>query len=156
MSENATNQIDLNKIVLIKNLCNWDIYMRQLSGISSGSIRIKANASKPMTWGEVILQVEEQNKFFAWNDNGDHPKVYIQDDELRKYLGFDKQKVLTEDKVKKIIEYKTMETFKKHVEENVVRNHEKINMIKWAKKHGLNDFDKISYLEEYCGYNFRD
>ena len=57
--------------------------------------------------------------------------------------------------VKKILDYKTIATFKKHLEDDVVANHEKAKIIAYARKIKLNDFEKIRSLEEHCKESFQ-
>lgn len=151
--------IDMNGKSKVKNLCDWAVSWERINSI--GDEYLKANAIIYISNAEIESQVQNGNKFFTGNDSiGSHARVYIENSELREYLGFDNksdgktQFILDEDKCKQIIEYKTFSTFKKHLEEDVVTNQEKAKIINYARKAKLNDYDKIKELENHTGIKF--
>lgn len=116
-----------------------------------------------ITRSEIQSQVYDRNPFFVGLDGkGSHAKVFIEDKDTRVLLGFesddgkDQQQVLDKERVKQIIEYKTMTTFKKKIKEEVKTHAEKATLVEEAKKLGLNDHDRIKFIEEYTGFKFGD
>ena len=61
--------------------------------------------------------MKNQNVMFVGTGNGNHARIYIENPELRKYVGFDsedgkqQQFILTEEECQKIFDYKTLPTF---------------------------------------------
>lgn len=152
-------KLDMDEKVPVKNLCNWDIYFSRIETI--GNVRIPAKGVVRLSRGEIQSQVYDNNSFFVGLDGkGSHAKVYIDDKDTRVMVGFESednkkpQKVLSEERVKEILEYKTIKTFKKKVQEEVKTRAEKSILIKTAKKLGLNDHDKIKFIEDYTGFKF--
>ena len=76
-------------------------------------------------------------------------------------MGFDseddkvKQFILSDEECERIFNYKTFSTFKKHVEDEVVANHEKAIIMNYARKIKLNDYEKITFLESHCSMKFK-
>ncbi len=152
--------INMNDKSKVKNLCPWNVSWERQT--IDGDEFIKANKVVYITNSEIETQVQNGNIFFVGAGNGDHARVYIENPKLREYLGFDNkqekrtQLILNEDKCKEIFEYKTFNTFKKHIEENVVTNQEKAMIVNYAKKAKINDYDRIQFLEIYCGIPFKN
>ena len=151
--------IDMNGKSKVKNLCDWQISWERIN--SAGDEFIKANNVAYINNAEIEVQVQNGNIFFIGTGNGDHARVFIENQELREHLGFDNieekrtQLILNDEKCKEIIELKTLNTFKKHVIENAVTNQEKAKIINYSRKHKLNDYDKIKFLEEHCNIPFK-
>ena len=154
-------ELDMNGKSKVKNLCPWNVSWENIN--NSSDEFIKANQVVYINNTEIEVQVQNGNGFFCGTDSiGSHARVYIENPELREYLGFDNkqekrtQLILNEDKCKEIFEYKTFNTFKKHIEENVVTNQEKAMIVNYAKKAKINDYDRIQFLEIYCGIPFKN
>jgi hypothetical protein len=152
--------INLNDKSKVKNLCPWAIsWMRQNT---DGDEFIKANQVVYITNSEIETQVQNGNTFFVGTSNGDHARCYIENPEMREYLGFDNpsekrnQLILNDEKCKQIFEYKTFSTFKKHIEEEVITNQEKAMIVNYAKKSKINDYDKVKFIEEYTQIPFKE
>lgn len=152
--------INLNDKSKVKNLCPWNISWERQT--SEGDEFLKANQVAYIVNSEIETQVQNGNSFFIGTGNGEHARVFIENSEMREYLGFDnksegfKQLILDDDKCKQILEYKTFSTFKKHVEEEVVTNQEKAKIVNYAKKSKMNDYDKVKFLENHCGLKFKE
>lgn len=153
--------LDMNSKSKVKNLCPWNISWENIN--STGDEFIKANNVAYISNAEIEVQVQNGNVFFVGTDGvGSHARVYIENSEMREYLGFDNkeekrtQLILDDEKCKQIFEYKTFSTFKKHVEEVVVTNQEKAKIINYAKKAKINDYDKVKFLENHCGLKFKE
>lgn len=155
----STN-VNMNDKSKVLNLCDWPISWEKIN--STGDEYLKANTAIYISNAEIEIQVQNGNKFFTGTDGiGSHARVYIQNPELREYLGFDdktenrNQFILDEEKCKQILEYKTFSTFKKHVEESIVTNQEKAKIMNYARKNKLNEFDKVQFLENHCEMKFK-
>jgi len=142
----------------IYNLCDNTIYYSLVQG---GDISIPANGYRDMLNRDIVSLCNNSNVFFVGTGNGNHARIYIQNPELRIYVGFDsidgktKQEVLNDDVCQKILDTKSQEQFEKIVKEKIVSYHEKVKIMNYAKKVKLNDFDKIVYLEKHTEKKFR-
>lgn len=151
--------LNLDEKVVLKNLCEWDLYFPRIEG--TGDIKIAKKGVNRLTRGEVQSQVYANNGMFVGVDGkGSHAKIFIEDKATRVLVGFEdeegkeEQNVLTPEKIKKLYEYKTQSTFEKHVKENVVLDSEKLLLVEEGKKLKINDHDKIKFVEEYTGFKF--
>jgi len=157
--QSPKKSLDLDKRSTIVNLCPWNISFTL--PISNANILIGANKKSSINNQELVVLCENQNVMFAGTGNGNHARIYIENPELRKYIGFDseddkqKQFILTEEECQKIFDYKTISTFQKHLEEDVVSNHEKAIIMNYARKIKLNDYERITVLESHCGMKFK-
>jgi len=144
----------------VKNLCPWNISWERQT--TDGDEFIKANQIVYIINSEIETQVQNGNIFFIGTGNGEHARVYINNPEMREYLGFDNKEekrtqfILDDDKCKQILEYKTFSIFKKHVEEEIITNQEKATIVNYAKKIKMNDYDKIKFLESYTNLTFKE
>lgn len=151
------NMNDKSKVV---NLCEYPVSWERIT--QSGDEYIKSNGSVYITNSEIETQKENGNKFLAGTDGiGSHALVYIENPELREHLSFDNkeekrvQLIIDDEKCKYILDLKTFSSFKKNVESNIKEVHEKKKIIEVAKKLKINDYDKIKFLEDYCGISFK-
>jgi len=141
----------------VKNLADWAVSWKRLNSI--GDETLKANSTVYISNAEIEVQVQNGNVFFCGTDGmGSHARVYIENADFREELNFDnkedkrEQLILNDCKCKRILDYKGFDVFVKHLEENVVSNQEKSKMITYARKNKINEYDKVSFLEEYTGY----
>lgn len=151
--------LDENKKVKVKNICTWDLYVARIE--SNGSFKIAAKKSVSVPIGEIISQVNENNRIFVGDDEkGTNARVYIEDDELRKHLGFDsddskeKQIILTEDEINKILGLKTFSSFKENIEAKVLYPFQKALLMEVAVKSKLNDLSRVDFIEKYTELKF--
>ncbi len=151
--------MDMDKRSFVRNLCNWTVSFTL--PISGGSILLGAGKKTSINNGELVTMIENQNVMFTGTGNGNHARVYVENEELRKYVGYDsedgkiKQFVLTDEECQKILEYKSATTVEKHLKEKVVAKHEKDIIMRYAKKARLNDYDKIQVLSRHCEMEFK-
>ena len=152
--------IDMNSRSKVKNLCDWNVSWERFS--MEGDEFIKANQTVYIPNMEIETQVQNNNLFFSGTDTlGSHSRVYIENPEMREHLGFDNkeekrvQLILNDEKCKEIFEYKTFNTFKKHVAENIITNQEKSKIVSYAKKNKINNYEQIQYLIEFTGLSFK-
>lgn len=153
------SKLNMDERVPVKNLCDWDIYFNRIETI--GSVKIPRKGIMRLTRSEIQSQVYDRNIFFVGLDGkGSHAKVYIEDKDTRVLVGFEdiegkeKQQVLDAERIRQILEYKSMSTFKKKIEEEVKTHAEKATLVEAAKKLKLNDHDRIKFIEEYTGFKF--
>jgi hypothetical protein len=152
--------INMNDKSKVRNLASWPISYERIN--TPGDEYLKANSVIYINNAEIESQVQNGNKFFTGTGNGDHARLFIENPELREYLGFDNksegktQFILDDEKCKQILEYKTFSVFKKHLEEDIVTNHEKAKIINYARKFKLNDYEKIQELEKVCQMKFNN
>ena len=152
--------LDMQKRSPIKNTCPWLISFTL--PISNASVLLGANKKTSVNNEELVALCENSNPMFAGTGNGNHARICIENEELLKYLGWisedgkEKPFVLTDEECQKILDYKTISTFKKHLEEDVVANHEKAKIIEYARKVKLNDYEKIVELEKHTNIKFKE
>lgn len=152
----AVNMNDKSKV---KNLCTFPISWKRITQM--GDEYIKAGTSVPILNSEIEASVESGNVFLAGSDRlGSHAMAYIENEELREQLGFDnkaenkKQLIVNDEKCEAILTLKTFSSFKKNVEEMILTQHEKFKIIEAARKLKINDYDKITFLQNYCNMKF--
>jgi hypothetical protein len=149
---------DRDKRSMVKNLCPWAVSFRLEN--SNSEALIEPNKSLSINNAEIETLVENGNVMFVGTGNGEHSRVYIENEELRKYFEFEsedgsvKQNILDKEKLEKIFSYKTIKTFKEHIEKEIVANHEKHIVMEYARKINENNYDRIKFLEEYTGLKF--
>lgn len=146
--------LSMDEKILIKNLCEWNIYFKRINGV--GDISLPPKTTVKIDRGEVISQVQTNNVFFVGSDGkGSHARIFIEDKPTRIECGFEteekEQEVITESKVKEIFTAKNFNTFKKGIE-NIAKSHaEKATLVNLVKKLNLNEYDKIKFIEAYTG-----
>ncbi|MCY8466877.1 hypothetical protein [Bacillus atrophaeus] len=150
---------NLDKKIAIKNLCPWYLYFKKID--SHGDFRLPANGIRQIAAGEVQSQVYDNTSLFTGTDGqGTHAKIYIDDKETRVHLGFetedkdDKQEVITVERIKQILGYKTQKAFEDNVQKEIVLESEKAQLFEVAKKEKINDYNKIKFIEDYTGFKF--
>jgi len=150
--------LDMDKRSKVINLCNWSVSFKLPN--SHAEVILGAKKSTTINNAELVTLADNQDIMFCGTDRGDHARVYVDSEEFRKYVGFDDtenkhtQFVLTDEECKKIFDLKTESTFKKHLEEKVVMNHEKDIIMNYARKNKCNDYNRIKLLEEHTGFKF--
>lgn len=152
-------QLNMDEKVTVKNLAGWSVGFSKKDGTFAGDVTIPPKGSVRIARSEILAQVQNNNKLFVGTDGlGSHATIYVDDEDTRIEVGFEiengkmKQKILSEEKVKEMFGLKTMRTFEKHLEKNVVTRAEKYTFIEYIKKLKLNDYEKIKISEEYCGF----
>lgn len=146
----------LDKKVTVRSIAPWTTGASRKT--SSGDITIPALGSILLSREEIIAQGQNGNTLLTGIDGvGSHATWYIEDEYTRKELSFDgddeknKQKFLTEDKIKKYYDLKTQSAFEKNIKDNVVTRQEKYYLLNIIKKNKLNDYSKNAFCENYCG-----
>lgn len=147
--------LNLDTKVTVKNLAGWDVtFARLQDGI--GEVVIVANGQQRLSRNEVIAQVNNNNKLFTGTDTiGSHAMIYIDDEQTRRWLGFDEdgkpQLVFTEKLVKELFKLSQAE-YEKSVKKYIYTRAEKYAFIETIKKLQLNDYNKMIFAVRYTGY----
>jgi len=151
--------LNMDEKITIKNLCDFYLYFNRINGV--GDIAMPPRTSMRIDRGEVISQAQINNIMFVGEDgNGSHARIFIDDKDTRIELGFETEEtpqvVISDDKVKSAFGAKTKTAFKKAIEELAHTYPEKVSLVKAVKKLGLNEYDKIKFIEEYTGLKVED
>ena len=155
---NKREELNLDTRVTVKSIAGWNVgFARVADGV--GDVNITPNGSTRLSRNEIIAQVQNGNKLFLGVDNmGSHATIYIDDEPTRVYLDFDsedgsrKQEVFTDAKMKSLFEIKTAKSFEAKFQAAICTRAEKYAAIQAIKRLGLNDFNKIRFVENYTGY----
>lgn len=147
-------EIRMEDKITVTSIAPWATGFRRI--LTVGDVSIAPNGTIRLSREEVLAQGQSNNKLITGIDGaGSHATLYIEDEWTRKELGFDtddtKQNVINKKFVKEIFEKKTLPTFKKAIEENIVTRAEKFSLLSMIKSLKINDYDKIAFCEEYCG-----
>jgi hypothetical protein len=149
----VVKDINLQKRYKVKNLCPWDLGIGQM-GLD---LNLPANGIVQLT-GEILdLLVSNDNIFLCGTGGGDHAKIAILDEDLKKYFEFDKQVILDEEKIAKIMEYKTDSTFESKVKSEVVMSHEKEILYNYILKNQETlslTIKRMNFLKQHIGREF--
>ena len=154
--EDRLRELNMDKKVKIINRAPWNVGFPNRA--TSGDTSLSPSAETLIRREEIAEQVSAGNKLFGIDAWGSHATIYIDDEDMRKYLEFDsldgtrQQNVISESKVKELFEIKTQGAFEKAVKEAVITRAEKAFVLKAIDKLKLNDHNKIKFCEEYCKF----
>ena len=140
--------------VAVVNLTPWPQGFRRIN--NAGHIAIPAYGRLNIEAEEVISQCyAKNNQFVGIDERGSHARLYIEDENIRREFEFEtetvKQKVLTDEKMAKLFEYKRMGDFEKNMKDMVKTLPEGHVLVEYIKKHKINDYDKIKAVQKYTG-----
>ena len=140
--------------VTVVNLTPWPQGFRRIN--NAGHIAIPAYGRLNIEAEEVISQCyAKNNQFVGIDDHGSHARLYVEDEKIRREFEFEtetvKQKVLTDEKMAKLFEYKRMGDFEKNMKDLVVIHAERFILVEYIKKHKINDYEKIKAVERFTG-----
>jgi tRNA G10 N-methylase Trm11 len=150
--------LDLDKRSKVINLCPWGVSFTLPN--SGAELILDGNKTTTIHNAELVSLADNQNVMFWGTNYGDHARIYVDNAEYRKHVGFDDdenkktQLVLTDEVMNKIIELKSDTAFKKNVTDKVIMPHEKAIFIEYCRKVKFNDHNKINFIEEYTGEKF--
>lgn len=155
---NEREELNLDTRVTIRSIAGWPVgFARIADGV--GDVNITAGGSTRLSRNEIIAQVQNGNKLFLGNDStGNHATIYIEDEPTRVFLDFDsedgsrKQEFFTDAKMKSLFDIKSQKSFESKFPTVVCTRAEKYAAIQAIKRMGLNDFNKIRFVENYTGY----
>lgn len=150
---------NMNENISIKNLTNFPVGFRRING--NGEVNLPPNTSILIDRAEVISQVQSKNMLFCGEGHeASHAYIFIDDKPTRIYVGFETeekpQSIITEEKIEKIFETKSQKNFEKAIAELAVTFAEKKMLVDTIKKLGINDYNKIKFVEKYTGMKIED
>lgn len=153
-TKSKTEEIRMEDKITITSIAPWATGFRRI--LTVGDVSIAPNGQIRLSREEVLAQGQSNNKLITGIDGmGSHATLYIEDEWTRKELGFDtddsKQVVVDKKLVKEIFDKKTLPSFKKAIEENIVTRAEKFSLLSMIKTLKINEYDKVAFCEEYCG-----
>lgn len=146
--------LNMGELIRIKNVSPFPVGFCRIN--SGGEVNIPPNTSISVDRGEIVSQVQSGSILFNGEgfDNS-HAYLYIEDEETRKYVGFDtedkKQEVFDVGKIEELFKIKTLSAFKKAVTETVTTLAEKKVLVDKLKTLDINDHAKIKFVEEITG-----
>lgn len=163
LSQETEKVLNLDEKITLRNLAPWEVGFKRIDSI--GDVNIAANGTVRLTRNEVIQQVQNGNRLLSGIDNvGSHATVFIEDKETRIELDFESadgkrtQKIVTDDAITKLFEYKTMKTFQEKLADIAITRAEKSAVINIVKKLKLNEtatYEKMAYVMNYCKFQLR-
>lgn len=152
--------LNMDEKVTIRNIAPWMVGFP--NSLGRGDTTIAPSGETRMKRDEIIDQVSSGNKLLTGIDSyGSHATIFIDDVETRKYLEFDSedgkrtQNIISLEKVAKWFDLKTMTSFKKNIEENVITRAEKQFVLKAIQDLKLDSHEKIEFCKEYCKFKLR-
>ena len=150
-------EINLDERVTVTNLAGWEVTFPAIhSAELSKGVLFAPNSSQVLTRNEIIAQVNSDNTLFTGSDGkGSHATLYIKDSATRRYIGFDTddepQKVFTLNVAKRLFKLSQAE-YEAALPEYIVTRAEKFAFIEAIKQLNFNDYRKMIYAVEYCGF----
>jgi len=149
-------ELNLDQKVTIKNLAPWDVTFHRISDGGFGDVYIVAHGTYRLSRSEIIAQIQSGNQLFCgFNMSGEHATIYIEDEPTRVEVGFeseegkDKQRIVNNNTIKEVFDYKTQDAFEKHFAELVKTRSEKFAAMEIIKNLKFNDYNKIRFAEDY-------
>ena len=151
--------VRLDEKVTVRSIASWTTGSTRK--LTVGDITIPSMGSILLSREEIIAQGQNGNTLLTGIDGiGSHATWYIEDDYTRNELSFDssdkKQDFLTEDTIKKVFELKTKKAFEDNIKKYATTRAEKLYLLHTIKKLNYNDYSKIAFCEEHCGYRISD
>lgn len=152
--EEVKEEIRMDEKITVTSIAPWTTGFRRI--LTVGDVQIQPNGNVRLSREEVIAQAQSGNKLISGTDGmGTHATLYIEDAWTRKELEYDTEEstqvVVSKKMVKDMFDSKTIASFKKAVEKNIVTRAEKYYLLSMIKSLKINDYEKIAFCEEYCG-----
>jgi len=165
MADNKANvqepeqEFNIDTKVKVKSIAGYSTSFSRIE--TPGDVMVMAKGVFRMTRSEIIAQVQKPNNLFTGTDGiGSHAVYYIEDAPTREYLGFDdpsekrKQECFSDDLVKEVFEIKSQNKFEEAVSQKFITRAEKFALMDAIKRLGINDYNRIRYVEKYTGYKY--
>ena len=149
----------MNENISIKNLTTFPVGFRRING--NGEVNLPPKTSILIDRAEVISQVQSQSILFCGeNLDSAHPYIYIDDKETRMYVGFETeeapQPIISDDKIKAAFALKSQKSFEKAIAELAVTFAEKKILVETIQKLGINDYNRIKFVESYTNMSISE
>ena len=148
-------EVNLDEKVVVRSIAPWLTGVARIE--SNGDISIPPLGTARLTRNEIISQVNNGNTLFTGTDGrGSHATWYIEDEYTRREVEFEstdgstKQQILTKESVKDLFDEKTMNSFKKRLENEVITRAEKFAIVEAIQDKSLkiNDYERIMLAKE--------
>lgn len=145
--------------VSIDNLCSWDIYFKSEETDRDICVKGGIKGNVKLTASEVLAQVQADNIAFIGIDGlGSHAAIRINDPVIREFVfGQDIDPVqLTEEAVRNLLEIEDRKAFRTALENLVVTNAEKKQIVMTCEKIGIENVEsfKMNLIESISGVKF--
>ncbi len=144
-------EFNLDQLVTLRSIANWVTGFARK--VTPGDVSIAPRGMIRLSRNEVIAQAQTPNKLITGDDGmGNHPTLIIDDEETKKYLGYENAAVFSNDVIKSLFEIKNQKKYEQAVEDAIRTRAEKYAAMVSVIELGLNDYSKIRFLENYTGY----
>lgn len=150
-------EFKLDKLVSIKNLSDSTVsFRRQQDG--QGDVKIAPGGQYLISRNELRAQVDSNNNLIAGIDGmGSHASIFIDDEETRKWLGFEfegkPQEIFSYDLVKELFAM-PQKKFEQELPKKIKTRSEKSALMKAIEDLELNDHFKIVFSTKYAENTF--
>lgn len=156
----SVEELNLDAKVTVRNIAGWTVGFARIAD-GYGDVTITPNGSTRLSRNEIISQVQSGNRLFTGVDGkGSHATLIIEDKVTRIEVDFEteseEQVLFSDDKVKRLFELKTQNTFENHFVNEIKTRAEKYAAMQTIKKSQLNDYAKIRFVEKYTGYKLEN
>lgn len=156
----SVEELNLDAKVTVRNIAGWTVGFARIAD-GYGDVTITPNGSTRLSRNEIISQVQSGNRLFTGVDGkGSHATLIIEDKATRIEVDFEteseEQVLFSDDKVKRLFELKTQNTFENHFVNEIKTRAEKYAAMQTIKKSQLNDYAKIRFVEKYTGYKLEN
>lgn len=160
MEKEIVKKLDLDEKVTIKSIAGWTVGFSRISD-GFGDVTIAPNGSTRLSRNEIISQIQNDNKLFTGIDGkGSHATLIIDDKPTRIEVDFEtdntEQNLFSEEKIKKLFNYKRQKDFENSFVKEIKTRAEKFASMQAIKKLQLNDYNKIRFVEKYTGYRLEN
>lgn len=149
-------ELNLDQKVTLKSIADWETGFARIAD-GSGDVRIMPRGTVRLSRNEIIAQVQNGNALIGGVDGlGSHATLYIDDKPTRIEVGFEDDKktqlMFTDDLITELFKIKDQDKFVEAFSQSIVTRAEKKAAIRAISEMGLNDYNKIRFIEEYTGY----
>lgn len=152
--ENNEKTLDLSRRVILRNTTNIDTYFRY--ALKDADAKVAKKGTLSISVEELIAQVDNANPdFVGYSRDGRHATFYIEDKDMRVYLGFEtdcgkvKQEVIDEQRIIDMFETANLTTFVNQLKEKIITPGEKQTLRDIIASNKVNAHDKIELATAY-------
>jgi len=149
-----SKELDLMKRVAIRNTTNIDTYFKYILKNADGKVAKRSRLS--ISVEEILAQCDTGNpSFVGRNRDGRHATFYIEDQDVRIYLGFEsedgktKQEIIDEQALLNLFDLANLSTFITQLKAKVVTMGEKQTLRDIIDSGKVNAHDRIEVAKKY-------
>jgi len=146
--------LDLAKRIAIKNTSNIDTYFKY--SFKDAYAKVAKKGRLKISIEEVLAQCDDGNpSFVGRNRDGRHATFYIEDQEVRIYLGFEsedgktKQEIIDEQAILNLFDIPNLGNFITQLKSKVITMGEKQTLRDVINSGSVNTYDKIEVAKKY-------